>query len=46
MRSLFLIIAGLVCTLVWLVLLEATSFSSLVVSAGLLGFVLVTGRIH
>lgn len=36
MRSVILAVAGLLCSLIWLVLLVATHFSLLAVSAGLL----------
>lgn len=36
MRSVILAIAGLLCSVAWLVLLVATNFSLLAVSAGLL----------
>ena len=44
MRYLLLTVIGLLCTLLWLSLLEATSFSNLAISAGLLGVLLLTNR--
>jgi hypothetical protein len=44
MRSLALLLTGLLCTVVWLVLLVATGFSILSVAIGLVGVLMLMGR--
>ncbi|GAC1471014.1 MAG: hypothetical protein NVS2B16_28920 [Chloroflexota bacterium] len=44
MRFFFLALLGLLCTALWLLLLEATSFSNLAVSTGLLGVIFLTAK--
>ena len=43
MRKTLVAMAALLCSVVWLVLLVATSFNAVVVSVGLLGALALTG---
>lgn len=45
-RHFLLALVGLVCAIAWLVVLAATDFNSLMLSIGLLGVLVVTGRTH
>lgn len=42
MRTALLVLAGIICALVWLSLLVVTDFDTLAISAGLVGMLAVT----